>query len=85
MGTRKVKTKEQLTLEMAQEADKKFLEEYKALVEPLNEKHSRRLIPIIQEERNQYRITQQAVFAIDRYEVIKPQPAHEKREESETN
>ena len=81
MEKRIKKSKEQLQLELAQQADKKYLEEYKEIVEPLNEKHGRRLVPIIQYSPQGIH----PVFAIDRYEIIKPQPANEKREESETN
>jgi hypothetical protein len=57
----------ELAQEKEQRKDEAFLEEYKALVEPLNEKHGRRLLPIIQESRTPYRVTQEAVFAIDRF------------------
>lgn len=44
-----------------------FLKEYEALVLPLFEKHKLCLVPIIQDFSNQYRIHQEAVFAIDVY------------------
>jgi hypothetical protein len=37
----------ELNNEIEQGKDKAFLEEYKALVEPLNDKHGRRLVPIL--------------------------------------
>lgn len=44
-----------------------FLKEYEALVLPLFEKHKLCLVPIIQDFSNQYRIHQEAVFAVDVY------------------
>lgn len=81
MEKRVKKSKPELELEVAQQGDKRFLEEYKELVEPLNEKHGRRLVPII----NYTQHGALPVYAIERIEVIKPQPANEKREEPEAN
>lgn len=82
MEKRVKKTKQEIELEMMQQADKRYLEEYKELVEPLNDKHGRRLIPIIAPniERGI-----NPVFAIERYQKIEVQPANEKREEPETD
>lgn len=44
-----------------------FLKEYEAVVIPLFEKHKLCLVPIIQDFSNQYRIHQEAVFAVDVY------------------
>lgn len=77
----KRKSQDELKLEALQAGDKKFLDELKEVLEPLNEKHGRRLIPII--NRTQYGSF--PVFAIERFDTIKVQPANEKREESETN
>jgi hypothetical protein len=62
-----------LEQEKEQSRDKAFLEEYKALVEPLNEKHGRRLMPILSSDRNSI----QAVFGIDRFkkEIINVEKA----------
>lgn len=83
MEKRVNKTKEQLKLEVEQQKDKAFLEEYKALVEPIQDKHGRRLVPIIQFSQTGI----QPVFAIDRYKKIEVQPANknEKREEPKTD
>lgn len=80
---RPVKTKQELELKAAQQGDQRYLEEYKALVEPLNDKHGRRLMPIITTDPRTG--AQNPVFAIERYQKIEVQPANEKREESETN
>jgi hypothetical protein len=84
MGTRKIKSPLDLTAEMEQAANKKFLEEYKEVVEPLNQKHGRRLVPIISPNIEQGIFP---VFGIQRIikEEVTVQPANEKREESETN
>lgn len=44
-----------------------FLKEYEAAVLPIFEKHKLCVVPIIQNFSNQYRIHQEAVFAIDVY------------------
>lgn len=49
-----------------------FLKEYESLVIPLFEKHKLCLVPIIQDFSNQYRIHQEAVFAIDVYKSPEP-------------
>jgi len=80
---RAVKSPIDLTQEAEQIANKKFLEEYKELVEPLNQKHLRRLVPIMNyTEQGAY-----PVFGIQRIikEEVTVQPANEKREEPETN
>lgn len=53
----------QMNTELEQNKDKAFLEAYKELVEPLQDKHGRRLIPIIQSDRAGI----YAVFGIDRF------------------
>jgi len=80
---RALKSPFDLTQEAEAIANKKFLEEYKELIEPLNQKHLRRLVPIMS-----YTETGAVpVFGIQRIlkEEVTVQPANEKREESETN
>jgi len=80
---RAIKSPLDLKVDAEQIANKKFLEEYKELVEPLNQKHLRRLVPIMN-------YTEQGafpVFGIQKIikEEVTVQPANEKREEPETN
>jgi hypothetical protein len=83
MEKRTVKSKTDLKADLEKQTDKAFLEEYKNLVEPLNQKHGRRLIPMMN-------YTEQGalpVFGIQRIikEEVTVQPANEKRQEPEAN
>ncbi len=83
MAKRIVKSETDLKADLEKQTDKAFLEEYKELIEPLNQKHGRRLIPIMN-------YTEQGalpVFGIQRFirEEVTVQPANEKREEPEAN
>lgn len=76
---RAVKSKVDMKEELELQANKNFLEEYKALVEPLNEKYGRRLVPIMN-------YTEQGsfpVFGIQK--IVKDIINVEKRKEPETN
>ena len=80
---RAIKSPLDLRAEAEQIENKKFLDEYKELIEPLNMKYFRRLVPIMN-------YTEQGafpVFGIQKIikEEVTVQPANEKREEPETN
>ena len=77
------KTKPEIKKDIEQLTNKAFLDEYKVLIEPLNEKYGRRLVPIMNyTEQGAY-----PVFGIQKIikQEVTVQPANEKREESETN
>lgn len=83
MEKRKVNTPSKLLEDVEMKANQAFLNEYKDLVEPLNQKHNRRLVPIMN-------YTEQGafpVFGIQKIikEEVTVQPADEKRKESEAN
>lgn len=47
-----------------------FLDEYKALVEPLQEKHSMRLIPIVVNLSNEHKVHYEGAFAVQKFNKV---------------
>jgi hypothetical protein len=66
--TKKLNKTERQALEEAER--KAFLDEYKALIEPLQDKHSMRIIPVVINLSTEAKVHYEAAFAVQRFNKI---------------
>ena len=84
----KNKTKEELTLELKQKKQEQFLKEYSDAIQPIIDKYSMAVVPVVRNMSTEYKVHYEASFAVQAFtkEEVKVQKGNEALDtEPETN
>ena len=88
MAKRENKSKEELTLELKKKKQADFLKEYSDAVQPIIDKYSMAVVPVVRDLSNEYKVHYEPAFAVQAFtkEEVKVQKADETLDtEPETN